>query len=210
MYSKITLKFTLVIGPPQSFCYLRDNGQYTNPDNEQQFFTCTDNIGSACQMCPGNLVFKAKCGQCLEVNIDCAMTTAKPTAKNPTAATNKATVTTANGSGTTTKPSTRCMYSSTYLYSNTKFVSVNANNWFNNLSFLLENLLLFIQVHLQHFVTKNHLESMQTQTTNNNFLIASTALVKYVKRVQEIWFLKLNVVNVWKLILTVQRQLNQQ
>ena len=115
-------------GPPQSFCFLRDNGQYTNPDNEQQFFTCTDNIGSACQMCPGNLVFKAKCGQCLEVNIDCAMTTAKPTAKNPTAATNKATVTTANGSGTTTKPSTRCMYSSTYLYSNTKFVSVNANN----------------------------------------------------------------------------------
>ena len=66
-------------GPPQSFCFLRDNGQYTNPDNEQQFFTCTDNIGSACQMCPGNLVFKAKCSQCLAVNIDCPTTTAKPT-----------------------------------------------------------------------------------------------------------------------------------
>ena len=66
-------------GPPQSFCFLRQNGQYTNPDNEQQFFTCTDNFGSACQMCPGNLVFKAKCGRCLAVEIDCPMTTVKPT-----------------------------------------------------------------------------------------------------------------------------------
>ena len=109
MYSKITLKFTLVIGPPQSFCYLRDNGQYTNPDNEQQFFTCTDNIGSTCQMCPGNLVFKAKCGQCLEVNIDCAMTTAKPTAKKPEI-TSERKPTTAYGSGTATKPANRCKY----------------------------------------------------------------------------------------------------
>ena len=117
-------------GPPQSFCFLRDNGQYTNPDNEQQFFTCTDNIGSACQMCPGNLVFKAKCGQCLAANIDCDpnMTTVKPTARNPTATTTKATVTTANGLGTATKPSTRCMYSLTSLYINTKFVFVIANN----------------------------------------------------------------------------------
>ena len=163
-------------------------------------------------MCPGNLVFKAKCGQCLAANIDCDpnMTTVKPTARNPTATTTKATVTTANGLGTATKPSIRCMYSLTSLYINTKFVFVIANNWFNSLSFLHENLLLFIQVHLQHFVSENHLESMQTQTTNNNFSVASTALVKYVKPVQEIWFSKLNVVNVWKLILTVQRQQQNQ
>ena len=76
-----TFKFYFSIsGPPENFCKLKSNGNYANPKNPQQFFTCTDNVGSLCSLCPGNLVYGAECGQCLRPGTSCPSTvTSKPT-----------------------------------------------------------------------------------------------------------------------------------
>ena len=49
----------------KNFCQNKADGKYTNPKNPQQFFTCTDNVGSLCQLCPPGLVYRPKCDQCI-------------------------------------------------------------------------------------------------------------------------------------------------
>jgi len=61
----------LILGPPENFCKNKDDGKYANPKDNSQFFSCNDNIASACLRCPGNLIYKAECDQCLHPDVPC-------------------------------------------------------------------------------------------------------------------------------------------
>ena len=85
---KITFLHFINLGPPENFCKNKADGNYANPKNPQQFFTCTDNVGSLCQFCPPTLVFRPKCNQCMRESSQCKSagpkTTTAPTIKKST------------------------------------------------------------------------------------------------------------------------------
>jgi len=53
------------LGPPANYCNGKPDGQFANPDNRNQFFSCINEVASGCLECGPNLVFKAQCRQCL-------------------------------------------------------------------------------------------------------------------------------------------------
>ena len=63
-------------------------------------------VGSACQICPGNLVFNFECGICLPENVDCLVTTSTE-ATTTTTTTEKLTTTTPEPTTTTAETTTR-------------------------------------------------------------------------------------------------------
>ena len=72
--SKIML--ILDSGPSENFCKHKADGKYANPKNPQQFFTCTNKVGSLCQLCASTLIYKQECDRCLRPSDSC--TTSKP------------------------------------------------------------------------------------------------------------------------------------
>ena len=63
-------------GPSENFCKNKANGKYANPKNPQQFFSCTNKVGSICQLCAATLIYKQECDRCLRPSDSC--TTSKP------------------------------------------------------------------------------------------------------------------------------------
>ena len=59
--------FSNFIGPPDNFCYLKPDGPYANPKDQNKFFQCIGGVATACLPCATSTqIFHPKCNRCID------------------------------------------------------------------------------------------------------------------------------------------------